>query len=893
MRSTVIVEEAKSSHWPISICSFMSAIASLLIPILLVRILTAEEVGLYKLFFLYVTLAPVFIGVTGLQNALSYFSGNEDAWRSSFHIIGAFILIITGLSLIVFLTSSHFLSTFVHADHHFIRLFGIAIFGNAIGSFLEDALIARAKVWQGALFQGLFDFVRIAAMILAALVVGTLYAVLLVYSVSCLLRGVVGLMIGMKEHYFGLSGGLSQAKKVVKYAVPVSLAWLFGICITHFDQLLLSQLITPREFAVYTLGCLSVPPLLILERSVTRILIPELSQSFHQGDEQRASRLFSDAIETLAFFIIPSALVLMIYSEPIIRILFTEEYMESSHFLSWFAFSYLFLIFPYDSLARARGDSQWILGTLVRCALISIPLCTILTILFQASGALFGLLSSSIVLRLFSFHYLSESTKLPLLAYVPLKELKRYFLIATLLLPFVFLSKHLFASPEEWFLITSPAFLCTFCIFARLRSHPLQRKAIERTRKDDQSPTILTVLQNLDMGGIERMALSLTDGISREGNYRVEVLTFNQDPKRIEEGLLRKFEDRSVAVSLFRKRPGFSFTFVKRLIQQIRGHEHVLLHAHELGGLLYCVFAKVLLGGRIPIIYTQHSLIHLRRKWRYRLYERLFSGFVEHTVAVSDEVAEKYQKVIGRNNLLSVIPNGVSFPARSTPHRMNEVIQAQELPLPIKEQLCEHKGDVWVLYLARFFPEKGQLEALNLWSALPAEVRRKIIFLFIGPVSDNNYYQRFLVKRGECPDSNRLVVGGASREPQELILMSDIFLSCSLYEGMPLAPLEALGAGRPTVLSDIPGHETFRKYAEIIPLQDLTTSAKALTEIIERVSQDNERLHQESWRLTQPLRDAFSANAMVSRYSQLYRTVLEKYSVPMQHELRSSATVTS
>ena len=78
MISCDTVEEATSSHWPISICSFVSAIASLLIPILLVRVLSAEEVGFYKVFFLYMALSPVFFGITGLQNGLCYFSGDEQ-----------------------------------------------------------------------------------------------------------------------------------------------------------------------------------------------------------------------------------------------------------------------------------------------------------------------------------------------------------------------------------------------------------------------------------------------------------------------------------------------------------------------------------------------------------------------------------------------------------------------------------------------------------------------------------------------------------------------------------------------------------------------------------------------------------------------------------------------
>lgn len=877
MISCDTVEEATSSHWPISICSFVSAIASLLIPILLVRVLSAEEVGFYKVFFLYMALSPVFIGITGLQNGLSYFSGDEQRWRQSFRLIGMLIFLIAGTIGTTLVTIPSLVEPLLSFDEIYIRLFGIAMMGNAIGGFFEDAVIARGRVWHGAIFQGLFDLVRITGMITAAVFIGSLLSVLAIYAFSCFLRGLIGLGLAIRSHYLGVTISGAELKNITSYSVPVSLAWIFGICVTHLDQLLLSKLISPEEFAVYTLGCLSVPPLLILERSVTRILIPELAESVSKGDEMKSSRLLSDAIDTLGFFIIPSTVLLMVYSEPLVRILFTHEYMQSAHFLSWFAISYLYLILPYDSFARARGDSQWILRTLILCALISVPICTGTTFMLGADGALLGLLLSGLLLRVLALRYIVKNASLPITQYVPLDRLIGYLGIALVLLVVVLITHELFASAEMWFFITAPLYYFMFVLVARKRSEGSGMKAEEARTSGREETTVLMVLQNIDTGGLERMALNLAAGLKKGEKVAVEVLTFNQNPAHLEDSLLQAFREKGITVWLYRKRPGFSFSFLMRLIKHIRRHSSVILHAHELGALIYCGLAKLYCRGRIPVVYTQHSLLHLTHKSRYRYYEWLFGRFVDHIAVVSEEILQEYSHLVPSHVSRSVIPNGVNFPLRGRKERDATMVVNQVESKEVASQLSHYFDSVWVLYLARFFPKKGQLEALSLWEQLSASERRKTIFIFVGPIADRTYYNEFLKQKEKCVDSERLIIVGTSRQPQFWMGLSDVFLSCSLYEGMPLAPLEALGGGLPAILSDIPGHRLFQTLGEMAPVHNVKESAAILSRTIKRVVLEPDQLREETWKQGQQLRERFSIDQMIARYTAVYQQIQERY----------------
>ena len=67
-----------TSHWPISITNGAAAVLNIFLPIALVRILTLDQMGRYKVFFLYVALSPGLFLVSGLSNGIYSITGREN-----------------------------------------------------------------------------------------------------------------------------------------------------------------------------------------------------------------------------------------------------------------------------------------------------------------------------------------------------------------------------------------------------------------------------------------------------------------------------------------------------------------------------------------------------------------------------------------------------------------------------------------------------------------------------------------------------------------------------------------------------------------------------------------------------------------------------------------------
>lgn len=87
------------SHWPLSILGGMVSIFNLLLPLLLVRILTPDEIGHYKIFFLYLVLVPWAFMTAGITHGLGHWSGKENLRIEAFRTSWSILLTIASVAL--------------------------------------------------------------------------------------------------------------------------------------------------------------------------------------------------------------------------------------------------------------------------------------------------------------------------------------------------------------------------------------------------------------------------------------------------------------------------------------------------------------------------------------------------------------------------------------------------------------------------------------------------------------------------------------------------------------------------------------------------------------------------------------------------------------------------
>ncbi|WP_327717181.1 glycosyltransferase [Streptomyces sp. NBC_00490] len=226
---------------------------------------------------------------------------------------------------------------------------------------------------------------------------------------------------------------------------------------------------------------------------------------------------------------------------------------------------------------------------------------------------------------------------------------------------------------------------------------------------------------------------------------------------------------------------------VRRLAQVIEEVRPELVHAHSAKAGLA---GRLAVRGRVPTVFQPHAwsfeavggvTAALALKW-----ERWGARWASRVVCVSG--AERTTGVrAGIAGRWSVIPNGID-PARFHPAAVGTV-RASLLP-DVDPQAP------LVVCVGRLCRQKGQDVLLDAWEAVHRRApRARLVFVGDGPDRAR------LAAR--APQS--VLFAGAATDTAPWYQAADLVVLPSRWEGMALAPLEAMACGRPVVMSDVDG----------------------------------------------------------------------------------------
>ncbi len=363
---------------------------------------------------------------------------------------------------------------------------------------------------------------------------------------------------------------------------------------------------------------------------------------------------------------------------------------------------------------------------------------------------------------------------------------------------------------------------------------------------------IIHVAQFLGIGGLEKIIYHLALEQQKRG-HTVAVYIYDYERTWVE--YFRKSGINVITPEL--KKPGYDFSLLKRLNHDLKDYD--VIHSHDLNPLMYLgplnFWKKITFQKKPRLIHTTHGLDHIDNYPRGKLYQQIFSRFADKMIGVSEKIGLFYIRDIGlAKNKVAVIQNGIST---------YEGVITPELRAEKKSWIAQRHGlDITrpiILSLSRVVPLKDQkllMEALK--------KRPHYQLIIAGPPSDPAYYEE--LKKLE--DQNIKLIGS-----QEMVadynMGSDLYVSASTHEGIPVAVLEAMAVETPCLISKIPGHMTLLKYGsfvELFTLHDAEDFLNKFDEMFARIHHTNKNA-QKARGLVE---DHYSVKAMVDSYFKEY-----------------------
>jgi O-antigen/teichoic acid export membrane protein len=452
-------QKLKSGHWPIFLLSSVSSIGNLFLPIILVRILSPEDIGIYKIFFLHLSVIPFLVMAGGPVHSVFYWVGREAEEKKKL-LNATFVLtiILSSLVLLIGFPLKNEIATHLDLPFKYVSILLLTGFLSCPTSHFTETSIALGKSAFGSIVDTLFEVTKAVGFIFIAWKFRRLDVLFIFFGSLLGIKLVITTFLNHKFNNISLKTDKEHLNKVFLYSLPMSLSGCLGFFVDKIDLLLLSSHLDSTSFAFYSMGCLVVPPLYLLEMSVQKVLIPSLSKYYLKQEWTLAAASYRKAIKDIALLVIPSIFGFVIFARPIVRILYTDQYLESAVYLQLFAFSYLLLMIPHDSVARATGHTKWILKVYLLVTPISLFAAAMAAKYIGVSGVLLATIVVKFIPKYMGLRLSKKIMNWSWSEMFPLKQLGLYTAICSILGVGCLLLKSSFESGIQWFLICGSAF---------------------------------------------------------------------------------------------------------------------------------------------------------------------------------------------------------------------------------------------------------------------------------------------------------------------------------------------------------------------------------------------------------------------------------------------------
>ena len=339
----------------------------------------------------------------------------------------------------------------------------------------------------------------------------------------------------------------------------------------------------------------------------------------------------------------------------------------------------------------------------------------------------------------------------------------------------------------------------------------------------DRAPRVLHIINGEYFGGAARVLTNYLTAPTRRADVTV-MLHFEGE-------LLDRLRELHVPVELVPMRSRLDIAASRHVYRFARRWGADLVHTHQLRNTLLARLASLAGGPKVVTHVHSPAFRESTRAVNNRLTglaDRILAARSRMFIAVSNSLRDELLRLKIPAHRIRVIPNGIPLPTASSPAARAELHGrfgiANEFPI--------------VGLVANLRPRKGA-EILMRAAAELKRAQVPVHLLFVGEAfrGEGRDYQADLASLGHnLKIVEQTTFAGFQRDTDGIIAGLDVFVLPSLFgEGLPMALLEAMGAGVPAVSTPVEGIADLVKDGRnglLVPAGEVTALASAIRRLL-------------------------------------------------------------
>ncbi len=359
------------------------------LPLLVVRYLTQDAVGVYRQAFLVASNAVLVLPLGFSLSAYYFLNREPEKHPAAVLNILVFNFLMGFAAFLALLLFPQILGATFQSPElaRLSPLVGLLIWVWIFSSFIETAALALQEARFAAAVIVISQLFKTALMITAVVVFenveSLLYATIILFAIQ---SAFLVAYLHRRFPRFWTSVDIPFFRRQMAYSLPFGLSVALYVGQTDIHNYFVSHSFTAAEFAIYSVGCFQLPLITLLYESVGAVMIPKMSLLQDRQKKREMLELTVNATQKLAFVYFPLFAFLFIVANEFITTLFTKDYAASAAIFRVNLFALPLFSLVVDPITRAFPEAGRFLLK------VRIGICGLLLLIFWLGIGRFGLI---------------------------------------------------------------------------------------------------------------------------------------------------------------------------------------------------------------------------------------------------------------------------------------------------------------------------------------------------------------------------------------------------------------------------------------------------------------------------------------------------------------------